>query len=34
VRVEIPLPYRFTLSAEYLKTVNESNLAVFDYQAT
>lgn len=31
VRIEIPLPYRFTLSAEYLKTVNESNLAVFDY---
>jgi tetratricopeptide (TPR) repeat protein len=30
-RVEVPLPYDLTLSAEYLKTINVSNLEVFDY---
>ncbi|OLE37479.1 MAG: hypothetical protein AUG00_08105 [Candidatus Rokubacteria bacterium 13_1_20CM_2_70_7] len=30
-RVEVPLPYRFTLAAEYLRTDNRSNLDVFDY---
>jgi tetratricopeptide (TPR) repeat protein len=31
VRAELPLPYSFTLAAEYLRTNNISNLAVFDY---
>ncbi len=31
VRVEVPLPWSLTLSAEYLSSVNDSNLAVFDY---
>jgi hypothetical protein len=31
VRLELPLPGNLTLAAEYLKIVNDSNLAVFDY---
>jgi tetratricopeptide (TPR) repeat protein len=31
VRVEVPLPGNLTLSAEYLKIINESNLEAFDY---
>lgn len=31
VRVELPLPANFTLSAEYQNTRSHSNLAVFDY---
>ena len=30
-RVEVPLPWRLTLAAEYLKTINDSNLEAFDY---
>ena len=31
VRAELPLPYSFTLAAEYQRTNNISNIAVFDY---
>jgi len=31
VRAELPLPYSFTLVAEYQRTMNISNIAVFDY---
>jgi tetratricopeptide (TPR) repeat protein len=31
VRVEVPMPAGFTLSGEYQSSVNESNVAVFDY---
>jgi tetratricopeptide (TPR) repeat protein len=31
VRVEVPLPYSFTVTAEYLNVDNHSNLQVFDY---
>ncbi len=31
VRVELPLPYNFTLAGEYQSTINHSNLAIFDY---
>jgi hypothetical protein len=30
-RAELPLPYSFTLAAEYQRTNNISNIAVFDY---
>jgi tetratricopeptide (TPR) repeat protein len=30
-RVEVPLPWDLTVSAEYLKVVNKSNLEVYDY---
>ena len=31
VRLELPLPYRFTVSGEYQFTHNSSNIEVFDY---
>jgi len=31
VRAELPLPHSFTLAAEYLRTNNISNIAVYDY---
>lgn len=31
VRAELPLPLNLTLAAEYQSTLNDSNLAVFDY---
>jgi tetratricopeptide (TPR) repeat protein len=31
VRADVPLPYRFTLSAEFQATINRSNIAAFDY---
>ncbi|MBI2215893.1 MAG: tetratricopeptide repeat protein [Candidatus Rokubacteria bacterium] len=31
VRAELPLPWNLTLAAEYLSTINQSNLAVYDY---
>ncbi len=31
VRAELPLPHSFTLAAEYQRTMNISNIAVFDY---
>jgi tetratricopeptide (TPR) repeat protein len=30
-RVEVPLPWSLTLAGEYLRTINNSNLQVFDY---
>jgi len=31
VRAELPLPHSFTMVAEYQRTMNISNIAVFDY---
>jgi Tfp pilus assembly protein PilF len=34
VRIEVPLPTGFTVSGEYQSTINQSNVAVFDYTRT
>jgi hypothetical protein len=31
VRIEVPLPAGFTVSGEYQSSINQSNVAVFDY---
>jgi hypothetical protein len=31
LRIEVPLPAGFTVSGEYQSSINQSNVAVFDY---